>query len=384
MAYGDFADGVDRRQPRQPADDEVSGRVHDGAGRSRRDSVDRVRLEGPASGRRREGGALCSAHVRAGSSRKSISKNGGRASYRGLVQGARTAPTSSKTQRRLRRADSRSARAAATRIRTSKSKSRTCKSSHEASVSRIGEEQLFYLQSRGLTRGRSQHDDRQRLHRAAGERAADGIRRRNEPADRAADGRQRGLVRCRRKVSIAMSIATDPTTEQLIAELYKIDGKAEIVGGRIVMMSPTGECRAVRRFAIVVQSARICEGTWWPRYTRTTLLFLVNLPNRKSFCPDAAITRARARDEVFAARRRCLRSKFAAKAIMAVRPSARWRQKRADYFAAGTKVVWDVDLLERRSGASISRRFAGAADDLSSRRNCRSGAGRAGLEVCCR
>ena len=38
-----------------------------------------------------------------------------------------------------------------------------------------------------------------------------------------------------------MSIAIDPTTEQLIAELYKVPGKAEIVGGRIVMMSPTGD-----------------------------------------------------------------------------------------------------------------------------------------------
>ena len=38
-----------------------------------------------------------------------------------------------------------------------------------------------------------------------------------------------------------MSIATDTITEQLIAELYKIDGKAEIVDGRIEMMSPTGE-----------------------------------------------------------------------------------------------------------------------------------------------
>ena len=58
-----FADGVDRRQPGQPADDEVSGRLHDGAGRSRRDSVDRVRLGRPASGRRGEGGALRPAHV---------------------------------------------------------------------------------------------------------------------------------------------------------------------------------------------------------------------------------------------------------------------------------------------------------------------------------
>jgi hypothetical protein len=39
---------------------------------------------------------------------------------------------------------------------------------------------------------------------------------------------------------MAMSVTTDPTTEQLIAELYTIDGKAEIIDGRIVRMSPTG------------------------------------------------------------------------------------------------------------------------------------------------
>ena len=62
VAYRRFADGMDRRQPGQPADDEVPGRVHDGAGRPRRDSVDRVCVEGPAPGRRGEGGPLCPAH----------------------------------------------------------------------------------------------------------------------------------------------------------------------------------------------------------------------------------------------------------------------------------------------------------------------------------
>ncbi len=64
---------------------------------------------------------------------------------------------------------------------------------HEASVSRIGEEQLFYLHQPRPVRSRSQHDDRQRLHRAAGQRAADGIRRRNEPPHRTANGRLGGL-----------------------------------------------------------------------------------------------------------------------------------------------------------------------------------------------
>ena len=118
---------------------------------------------------------------------KSISKNGGRASYRGLVKVERGAKKSKSNV------------VCDALILDSKSRSDTypyieideqdVNVGHEASVSRIGEEQLFYLMSRGLSRSRSQHDDRQRLHRAAGQGAADGIRRRDEPADRVADGR---------------------------------------------------------------------------------------------------------------------------------------------------------------------------------------------------
>ena len=63
MAYERLADGMGRRQPRQPADDEVSGRLHDGAGRPRRDPVDRLRLGRPAPGRRRQAGALRPEHL---------------------------------------------------------------------------------------------------------------------------------------------------------------------------------------------------------------------------------------------------------------------------------------------------------------------------------
>ena len=93
----------------------------------------------------------CAPHTTSRIISKSISKNGGRASYRGLVQGARTARRTSKSNVVCDALILDPATAAATRIRISKSKSRTCRSSHEASVSRIGEEQLFYLQSRGLT-----------------------------------------------------------------------------------------------------------------------------------------------------------------------------------------------------------------------------------------
>ena len=54
---------------------------------------------------------------------------------------------------------------------------------------------------------RGQHDDRQRLHRAVGQRAADGIRRGNEPADRVADGRH---GRLRRRQAGLSSLQSSP------------------------------------------------------------------------------------------------------------------------------------------------------------------------------
>jgi Uma2 family endonuclease len=76
-----------------------------------------------------------------------------------------------------------------------------------------------------------------------------------------------------------------------------------------------------------------------------TVAYLVDLPNRSAFCPDAAFYTGPA-----------LTMKFPEGApIFAVEVRNPWdygddydaelRQKIADYFAAGTLVVWDVDLL---------------------------------------
>ena len=37
---------------------------------------------------------------------------------------------------------------------------------HEATVSKVGDDQLFYLMSRGLSESQAMGDDRERLHRA--------------------------------------------------------------------------------------------------------------------------------------------------------------------------------------------------------------------------
>ena len=51
-------DGVGRRQPRLEADDEVPGDLADGRARARRGALDRVRRQGPAPGRGRQGASM--------------------------------------------------------------------------------------------------------------------------------------------------------------------------------------------------------------------------------------------------------------------------------------------------------------------------------------
>ena len=138
------------------------------------------------------------------------------------------------------------------------------------------------------------------------------------------------------------------TWSATVDDLYHVpeDGKAELVDGRLVLMPPTGFMpgRAGGRIY-----RRLCE------YEERTRLgyampdnvgFIVDLPHRRSFSPDAAfyvgqpVAPAKFLEgaPVFAAEVRSERDYGPA----AERKLAR---KRADYFAAGTKVVWDVDVL---------------------------------------
>ncbi len=118
---------------------------------------------------------------------KSICKNGGRASYRGLVK-VETGREEVEVERRLRRADPRPQEP---QRHVSVHRDRRAGRQRRPRGQRLADRRRAALlpDEPRPVRSRSQHDDRQRLHRAAGQRAADGIRRRDEPADRAADGR---------------------------------------------------------------------------------------------------------------------------------------------------------------------------------------------------
>jgi Uma2 family endonuclease len=134
--------------------------------------------------------------------------------------------------------------------------------------------------------------------------------------------------------------------EATVEDLYHVpeNGKAEIVNGEIVTTPPTGDLPS-RAGGSVYASLRAHEGKTPGRAYPDNAGFLVHLPNRRSFSPDASwyvgpSTGMKFLEgvPVFAVEVRS-EDDYGGSAERAM------AQKRADYFAAGTLIVWDVDLL---------------------------------------
>lgn len=155
-----------------------------------------------------------------------------------------------------------------------------------------------------------------------------------------------------------MSTITDATTEQLIVQLYAADGKAEIVNGGVVRMSPTG-ARPSRAGGAIYFSLRKFEkriGGWaYP----DNLAYVVDLPNRKSFSPDASLFIGPEPDMKFVQGAPDFAAEVRSESDYGPVAERKMAEKRADYFAAGTKVVWDVDLLS----ADVVRKYMAASAD---------------------
>ncbi|HLG15207.1 MAG TPA: Uma2 family endonuclease [Blastocatellia bacterium] len=130
-----------------------------------------------------------------------------------------------------------------------------------------------------------------------------------------------------------------------IEDLYNTPGKAEIVNGEVILMSPTGDAPNYAAGEIFASLREHARRTKTGRAVTDNAGFRVNLPRRSSFSPDAAFYVGPSKGMKF----------FEGAPVFAVevrsegdygRDAERdMAAKRADYFAAGTLVVWDVDLL---------------------------------------
>jgi Uma2 family endonuclease len=128
-----------------------------------------------------------------------------------------------------------------------------------------------------------------------------------------------------------------------IDDLYRVEGKAELVDGYVVLMPVRYACHGSAIGSILVNLHAHVRKVGSGSVFGSTTVFRCNLPNRRSFSPDCSYyTGPRAgmdflpQPPVFAVEVRSTRNDVASE--------RRMTQKRADYFAAGTQVVWDVDL----------------------------------------
>ena len=139
-------------------------------------------------------------------------------------------------------------------------------------------------------------------------------------------------------------------TEATIEDLYRVpdNGKAEIVNGELVLMSPTGGVpgRAVGEIYVSLHDyeRRVGGGYAFP----DNVGFIVNLPNRRSFSPDTAFYKGELRGGLFLEGAPVFAVEVRSAEDYGPAAERRMAAKRADYFAAGTLVVWDVDVLREK------------------------------------
>lgn len=139
-------------------------------------------------------------------------------------------------------------------------------------------------------------------------------------------------------------------TEATIDDLYRVaeNGKAEIVNGELVLMSPTGGVPGRTAGVIYISlhnyERKIGEGYAFP----DNVGFIVDLPNRRSFSPDAAFYKGELRGGLFLEGAPVFAVEVRSMDDYGPAAEANLARKRDDYFAAGTLVVWDVDVLRDR------------------------------------
>jgi Uma2 family endonuclease len=132
-----------------------------------------------------------------------------------------------------------------------------------------------------------------------------------------------------------------------VADLYRLpsEQRAELVGGEIVMMSPTGDLPSSAAGRIFVALDAYARRTGAGRAYTDNAAFLVRLPTRRSFCPDVAFYVGPRTGGKFLEGAPLFAVEVRSENGYGPRAESRMAAKRADYFAAGTQVVWDADVL---------------------------------------
>jgi Uma2 family endonuclease len=130
-----------------------------------------------------------------------------------------------------------------------------------------------------------------------------------------------------------------------IEDLYRVPGKAEIVDGEIVRMAPTGAAPGYVASEIFASLREYSRKTKRGFAVNDNAAFRVHLPNRESFSPDAAYYVGKWTGMKFFEGAPVFAVEVRSEEDYGPQAETNMARKQADYFAAGTLVVWDVDLL---------------------------------------
>jgi len=135
--------------------------------------------------------------------------------------------------------------------------------------------------------------------------------------------------------------------EATVEDLYRFkgEGKAELVDGRLVVMSPTGHAHGRAVMRIVSSLDEYARRTKRGEALGDSVGYLVRLPHRRSFSPDAAFYVGPSFGPKFIEGAPIFAVEVRSPEDYGPFADRAYADKRADYFEAGTQVVWDVDVL---------------------------------------
>lgn len=132
-----------------------------------------------------------------------------------------------------------------------------------------------------------------------------------------------------------------------IADLYHTpDGaKAEIVNGQLVLMSPVGDWPNRAAGAIYISLRQYERTMKGGRAYTDNVGYRVRLSNRDSLSPDVSFYTGPSMGMKFLEGAPVFAVEVRSEGGYGAAVEEAIASKRADYFAAGTLVVWDLDLL---------------------------------------
>lgn len=147
-------------------------------------------------------------------------------------------------------------------------------------------------------------------------------------------------------------MSTSSPATATLDDLYAVEGKAELIAGRIVTFMPSGDAPSQAAFEIAVKLRAYAQVSGAGKAYADGVGYALGRPladGRQSFCPDASYyvgagpkNRMRFIDGV-----PVLAVEVRSQGDYGEAAEERLAGKRADYFEAGTEVVWDVDPLAR-------------------------------------